>query len=128
MSQPALQLNNQSLTLKFFNSLEVFKRTEGDGRGDNRLHYGLAIVGLRDLGDLHHDGSLQVLPDAGQGHAEQEGGLKDSEKNKFRNWIVIKADGYHTTSTLMKAILIPWKSFRLIIARFLVQTIIFCVL
>ena len=116
MSQPALQFNNRSLTVKFpfLSSLEVFKRTEGDGRGDNRLHYGLAIVGLRDLGDLHHDGSLQVLPDAGQGHAEQEGSLKVSEKNKFRIGLLSRL--MVTTRTLMKPILIPWKSFRLIIA------------
>ena len=128
MSQPALQFNNQRLKSFLLNSLEVFKRTESYCWGEDGLYYWLSIVGLRDLGDLHHDGSLQVLPDAGQGHAEQEGGLKVSEKNKFRNWIVIKADVNHTTSTLMKAILIPWKSFRLIIARFLVQTIIFCLL
>ena len=90
MSQPALQFDNQSLAVRclLLSSLEVFKRTEGDGWGDNRLHYGLAIVGLRDLGDLHHDGSLQVLLDAGQGHAEQEGGLKVSEKNKLRNLLL----------------------------------------
>ena len=92
-------------------SLEVFKRTEGDGRGDDGLHYGLAIVGLGDLGDLHHDGSLQVLPDAGQGHAEQEGSLVIG----WIVWIVIKANIRVTTRRLMKTILIPWKSFLLII-------------
>lgn len=91
MSQPALQFNNQRLKSFLLNSLEVFKRTESYCWGEDGLYYWLSIVGLRDLGDLHHDGSLQVLPNAGQGHAEQEGSLEE----RYKIWIVITADGYH---------------------------------
>ena len=113
MFHPALKFYNQTFTRIFFYWLEVFKRTESDGWGSDGLHYGLTIVGLGDLGDLHHDGSLPVLPDAGQGHTEQEGslGMETGLFGLLSRLICLMV----TTRTLMKPILIPWKSFLLII-------------